>query len=105
VADSAHSEHDDDAPDKLPHAPTPRLQPPAFSDPPPAGIRHYLELISDRSRKFWEITVDGHEHTVRFGRIGSRGQSLTRRFESPAAAQQDADRLLRQKRRKGYREC
>jgi hypothetical protein len=41
---------------------------------------------------------------VWFGRIGSQGQSQTKAFVSPAAAQSDADRLIVEKLRKGYRE-
>lgn len=35
----------------------------------------YFEFIDDKSQKFWEVTVSGSDVTVRYGRIGSDGQS------------------------------
>ena len=63
-----------------------------------------LEFREGNSSKFWEITVNGSEHTVRFGRIGSRGQSQTKAFASEAEAHRDANRLISEKTRKGYQE-
>ena len=40
-----------------------------------------FEVASGNSNKFWEITLAGVQHTVRFGRIGSKGQSVTKTFE------------------------
>ncbi|HNL22885.1 MAG TPA: WGR domain-containing protein, partial [Rhodocyclaceae bacterium] len=62
------------------------------------------EFQGDGSQKFWEITVSGSAHTVRFGRIGSQGQSQTKSFASDLAAQNEASRLIAEKKRKGYRE-
>jgi predicted DNA-binding WGR domain protein len=62
----------------------------------------YLELIEGTSRKFWEATVEGRDITVRFGRIGTDGQRVTKSFASPAAAVAERDKLVAQKRRKGY---
>jgi predicted DNA-binding WGR domain protein len=70
---------------------------------PSTGTRR-VEFREGNSSKFWEITVSGYEHTVRFGRIGSNGQSQTKSFPSVSAAQNDADRLIAEKKRKGYRE-
>jgi superfamily I DNA and/or RNA helicase/predicted DNA-binding WGR domain protein len=66
--------------------------------------RRYFECVEAGSKKFWEITVDGSQHTVRFGRIGSQGQSRTKAFPDGAAARRDADRLIREKLVKGYTE-
>ena len=41
---------------------------------------------------------------IRYGRIGTSGASLTKTFPSEVAAQKDADRLIAEKKRKGYRE-
>jgi predicted DNA-binding WGR domain protein len=62
----------------------------------------YFELCQGRSRKFWEITLDGREHTVRFGRIGSRGQRKTTRFGDADEARDAANRLMWRKHDKGY---
>jgi predicted DNA-binding WGR domain protein len=61
-----------------------------------------LEYRGGGSSKFWAISVDGNAHTVRFGRIGTRGQSRTKQFSDASAARRDAERLAGSKRRKGY---
>ena len=70
--------------------------PPPTETPVPngatAGVRR-LELVDGDSRKFWEIDVSGASHTVRFGRLGTQGQSKTKSFADEAAARHDADRL------------
>ena len=63
-----------------------------------------FEYRDEKSNKFWEITVDGNEHTVRYGRIGSDGQSKTKSFDSDEAAGKDAAKLIGQKTKKGYEE-
>ncbi len=63
----------------------------------------YLEFVGGGSSKFWEVSVNGAEQTVRFGRIGSRGQSVTKAFADHAAALADSKRQADGKRRKGYR--
>ncbi len=68
----------------------------------PKGKSIYLTYEDSKSRKFWEISLEGTTHTVRFGRIGSTGQRKTKTFDSAAAAELDADKLVRSKERKGY---
>jgi len=63
----------------------------------------YLRFSQGKSHKFWQIVVSGRSHTVSFGRIGTVGQSKTKTFASPEAAADDAARVVRQKRGKGYR--
>jgi len=52
--------------------------------------------------KFWEISVAGNSHTVRYGKLGAKGASKTKSFDDAEAAQSDADKLIRQKTGKGY---
>jgi len=59
---------------------------------------------TDGGSKFWEIRVEGSSHTVRFGKIGTEGQSKTKDFDSAAAARTDADKLIAEKTKKGYEE-
>ncbi|MBN2473174.1 MAG: WGR domain-containing protein [Pirellulales bacterium] len=66
--------------------------------------KRYFELVADKSRKFWEVAVDGKKVTVRFGRIGAQGQTRVKTFETPAAASAHAQRLIGQKTGKGYQE-
>ncbi len=61
-----------------------------------------LVSVLGASRKFWEGTVDGKRLTVRWGRIGSAGQSKTKSFSDGAAAMRELNRLLAEKRGKGY---
>ena len=69
-----------------------------------AGQTRHFELISEKSSKFWEITLSGTEHTVRFGRLGTQGQKKTKTFIHAIDAQRDYERLIRSKQGKGYRE-
>jgi len=70
--------------------------------PAQASTVRRLELVSDTSKKFWEVSTSGPSITVRFGRIGTAGQTQTRSMESEAKATQEADRLLAEKLKKGY---
>jgi uncharacterized protein (TIGR02996 family) len=61
-----------------------------------------FEFDDGKSRKFWEIAVDGATYTVRFGRLGTDGQTSTKVASNPAKAQTEADKLVREKTGKGY---
>lgn len=69
-----------------------------------AGSARMFEFHEGTSDKFWEITLSGTAHTVRYGRIGTEGQSKTRDFGTEAKAQADAEKLIKQKTGKGYAE-
>jgi predicted DNA-binding WGR domain protein len=66
-------------------------------------MKAHLELVDGRSSKFWEVAVAGKTMTVRFGRIGSDGQTKRKTMTSPAAAEGAARKLLSEKLAKGYR--
>ena len=63
-----------------------------------------FEFIGGTSAKFWEVTVVGAEVTVRYGRLGTQGQSETKTLANSAAANSHAEKLIAQKTAKGYRE-
>ena len=66
--------------------------------------RHF-EFVGGSSAKFWSATVSSTPRVcviVRYGRIGTDGQSQTTPFEALDAAQKHADRLIAQKLKKGY---
>ena len=63
-----------------------------------------FEFVEGTSSKFREITNNIREITVRYGRIGSNGQTQTKSFTSDAAANTDALRQIDAKLAKGYRE-
>ena len=67
-----------------------------------AGTRQRFELVEGTSAKFWEISLSGGSHSVRFGRIGTAGQEKTKTFSDPAAATRDAEALIAEKAKKGY---
>jgi predicted DNA-binding WGR domain protein len=60
---------------------------------------------SGKSAKFWSVRVDGASLTVRFGRIGTPGQEQTKRFDDARGAELAAQKLVREKTAKGYREA
>ncbi|HEY2926865.1 DUF4132 domain-containing protein [Piscinibacter sp.] len=61
-----------------------------------------FELIEGTSSKFWEVELAECDLTVRFGRIGTSGQTKTKTFGSAAAAQKEHDTLVKEKTGKGY---
>ena len=61
------------------------------------------EYSQGTSHKFWQIEQRGKVLHIAFGRIGSEGQTVVKRFASPAAATQARDKLAREKTRKGYK--
>lgn len=63
--------------------------------------RHF-ELSNDKSNKFWEVSQSGPDMTTRWGRIGSAGQSKTKRFADEAAAAKAMAKLIDEKTREGY---
>jgi len=67
-----------------------------------ASNARYFEFVEGTSSKFWEISIDGCDVTVRYGRIGTDGQSKTKTFGDEAAAQSHADNLIEEKTDKGY---
>ncbi|KHD75662.1 WGR domain-containing protein, partial [Actinoplanes utahensis] len=64
----------------------------------------YLELSEDAgsSHKFYEVTVDGTDLTVRYGRIGDRGQVKQSSFTTVDKARAEAAKKIGEKVRKGY---
>src|SRR5688572_33439841 len=63
-----------------------------------------LEFVKGSSAKFWEVSQSGATLSVTFGRIGTDGQTQYRSFDSPKAAQADAEKQAAAKLKKGYRE-
>jgi len=60
------------------------------------------EFQDGSSSKFWEVEVEGEKLTVRFGRIGTNGQTKEKTFASAAAATKEKDTLVKEKTGKGY---
>ncbi len=66
------------------------------------SMQRRFEFIGGTSAKFWEISVVEGEVTVRYGRLGTDGQSQTKSFPDAAAATRHAEKLIKQKTAKGY---
>ena len=67
-------------------------------------MKRYFEFVGGTSAKFWEAAVNGNEVTVRFGRIGTAGQTQTKTLANADAATKHAEKLIGQKVAKGYLE-
>jgi len=67
-----------------------------------SGQFRRFEFIDEKSSKFWDIRVNGNDTEVRYGKIGTTGQAQTKSFESPEAAQKNADKLVAEKTKGGY---
>jgi len=74
-------------------------------------MKRYFEFVgadSDRgvsaSAKFWEVWAEGTSLSVRFGKIGTNGQTTVKEFPDLSAAEQARDKAITQKIKKGYTE-
>ncbi len=67
-----------------------------------SGTTRRFEFVSGSSNKFWEIIVAGNAFTVRFGRLGTAGQSQTKSYADEAGAKRAAESLIAEKLKKGY---
>lgn len=63
-----------------------------------------FEFRDQKSNKFWEIERDGAELILRWGRIGTDGQSARKPQASEAKAKAEYEKLIRSKLDKGYQE-
>jgi len=64
-----------------------------------------FEFSEGASNKFWEIERDGSDLVIRWGRIGTQGQSQTKNFADAAKATSALDKLVSEKTGKGYVEA
>jgi predicted DNA-binding WGR domain protein len=65
----------------------------------------HLEFEEGTSSKFWRARVEGKTLYVNYGKIGANGQTQVKEFGDPAAARAEYDKLVREKRKKGYQEA
>lgn len=69
-----------------------------------AGKARRFEFVEGTSAKFWEISASGATVKVRFGRIGTEGQTRDKTMSDAAAAQAHAGKMIAEKLKEGYRE-
>ena len=60
------------------------------------------EFKEGASAKFWEHDVDGSRLIVRYGRLGTQGQTKEKTFANPEAARKEEAKLVKEKVGKGY---
>lgn len=60
------------------------------------------ELVEGTSAKFWQFEVQGNDLVVEYGRLGSKGKTTLKSFDSPEAAKLAAAKLVKEKTGKGY---
>ncbi len=72
--------------------------------PSETAMKRYFEFVEGSSAKFWEISQSGKDVTVRFGKIGTNGQTQTKTLADAAAATKHAEKLVKEKTGKGYKE-
>ncbi len=89
-------------PKRSPAAKIAAKRPVKTTSPAKSKVARYFEFVEGKSSKFWEITVDDTEVTVRYGRIGSDGTSKVKTFSDAAAAADHAEKLIGEKTEKGY---
>jgi uncharacterized protein (TIGR02996 family) len=64
-----------------------------------------FEFRDGKSAKFWSIELQGKRFTVRFGKIGTTGQTQTKEFAGESQARAAHDKLVAEKVKKGYVEA
>jgi len=61
-----------------------------------------FEFAEGSSNKFWQVQQQGASLLLQWGRIGTNGQSQTKDFAGDAKAKSEADKLIAEKKKKGY---
>jgi predicted DNA-binding WGR domain protein len=65
-------------------------------------MKQRLTYQDDKSNKFWEVEVKQKEMTVRYGKVGTDGQLIVKKFASAQGAEAAAEKALAEKIKKGY---
>lgn len=91
-------------PESAPLVPSPEPELPTAPASLPSGMKRF-EFIEGGSKKFWEIGQSGCDMTVRYGRLGTNGQTQTKTFPDEARAAREVQKLIAEKVKKGYAEA
>ena len=79
---------------------------PAPARPPARPSSHkwkrYFENKKGGSNKFWEVTRELGKLTTRYGKIGTPGQTTVKTWSVPIEAEFEGERLIKEKKKKGY---
>ncbi len=93
-----------DGPPPTVAADRPTRSKPVQQKPSERAMKRYFEFVDGSSSKFWEIATSDKTVTVRFGRIGTNGQTQTKTLADAEAATKHAEKLVKEKTGKGYTE-
>ncbi|HET9955980.1 MAG TPA: WGR and DUF4132 domain-containing protein [Polyangiaceae bacterium] len=61
-----------------------------------------LEFSEGSSSKFWQVEQKGGSLLIQWGKIGTNGQAQTKEFADETKAKSEADKLIAEKKKKGY---
>jgi predicted DNA-binding WGR domain protein len=86
----------------MPESPPPAPTPPPAGPTVPAGPGRRFEFTAGNSRKFWAVAQEGNSLHIRFGRIGTSGQTQVKTFADEARAAREVAKLIAEKTGKGY---
>jgi predicted DNA-binding WGR domain protein len=67
-------------------------------------MKKQLTYKDDKSDKFWSIETNGNSFTVTYGKVGTSGASQTKTFKSEYECENEAEKLVKEKVKKGYAE-
>ena len=65
-------------------------------------MKRFFINQNDLSDKFWNIEYEGEEQIVHYGKIGTAGREITKKFASEEECQKESEKLIAQKMKKGY---
>ena len=68
------------------------------------SMKHFFYCQEKDSNKFWNIKTENNTLTVHFGKVGTNGRENVKQFDDSAAAEKEAEKLIAEKSRKGYKE-
>ncbi|NBW37270.1 MAG: WGR domain-containing protein [Cytophagia bacterium] len=66
-------------------------------------MKHHLTYKDDKSDKFWQIETNGKSFTVTYGKTRTDGSSQTKTFDNDEKCLKEAEKLLNEKLKKGYK--
>jgi predicted DNA-binding WGR domain protein len=67
-------------------------------------MKRYFICQDDKSDKFWSVQVEENQVITTFGKISTAGKTNTKEFETTELAQQEAEKLIKEKVSKGYKQ-
>ena len=67
--------------------------------------KRYFEFKDAKSHKFWEVSVSAKKVNIRYGKVGTDGQTSVKELGTPAEAKAHAEKQADGKVKKGYKEA